>query len=221
MKTRLFATAALIAASALASCGAGATYPSFSETEYRVEGSAAAADGAMQRMVIYRDGPKMRVETMTADGRPAVVVFDEAAGHAFVLDAAAQTAVTAAADAPEPLEAPWAALGADNAERVASCTVAGEDGNEWRAKDQPDGNIACITGDGIVLKVRDADRVIFEASAVERGTQEATLFAVPAGYQVVDQEAVMAEVDETMEQLDSVASDDAAATPTPSAPQHQ
>ncbi|MBI1188845.1 MAG: hypothetical protein GC206_16185 [Alphaproteobacteria bacterium] len=218
MKSRLLITAAFAAALTLAGCGAGATYPSFSETDYRIEGNAANPDGGMRPIVIYRDGPKMRLETTTSAGAPAVIVFDRAAGNAYVLDAVALTAVAAPADAPAPPEAPWAALGAENAERVGDCTIAGEDGNEWRAEDQPEGNVACITGDGIVLRIREGEQVIFEATSVQRGAQDANLFGVPAGYQVVDPQAVLAEVGETMDQMDSVTPDSAPTTTTTTAP---
>ena len=50
----------------LSACGIGAPdYPEFSETSYRIEGTTASADGgAPAQTVIYRDGPKMRVETV-------------------------------------------------------------------------------------------------------------------------------------------------------------
>ena len=64
--------------------------------------------------------------------------------------------------------------------------------------------VACITEDGIVLEVKEGDRVLFQATNLERGPQEASLFGVPAGYTLVDPQAVVESVGETMEQLDSV-----------------
>lgn len=217
MHTRTFA-AALLAATMLAGCGMGASYPNFAETEYRIEGNATSPEGETQRMIIFRDGPKMRVETMLAGRGPAAIVFDEATNGAYVVDAAARTAVIAeGADTPEPMEAAWAALGGDNAERVGACSVAGEDGNEWRARDEPEGHIACITNDGIVLKVRDGDRVIFEATQLDRGAQDDALFGVPAGYTVVDPTSVLSQVGDTLEQTESVTGETADAPAAPPA----
>ncbi|HRO02484.1 MAG TPA: hypothetical protein PLS69_02620 [Terricaulis sp.] len=109
------------------------------------------------------------------------------------------------ANAPKPMEAAWSALGADNARHVGRCSVAGEDGNEWRPRDGDTGvRTACITSDGIVLRVTQEGAVLWEATALQRGDQDPALFGVPAGYQVIDPQAVAAQVGETLEELDSV-----------------
>lgn len=110
------------------------------------------------------------------------------------------------ADAPQPLEAAWEALGEENARTAGKCEVAGEDGNLWRPREETAGveRTACITDDGIVLRVTENELVLWEATSVERGAQEASLFGVPAGYQLIDPEAVAEQVGENMQQLDSV-----------------
>ncbi len=111
------------------------------------------------------------------------------------------------ADAPQPLETPWAALGASNAQSVGGCNVAGQRGNEWQPKQAPAPGVertACITPDGIVLRVRENNRVLFEATNVQRGTQNAGLFGVPQGYQMINPEAVAEGIGERMDQLNSV-----------------
>jgi hypothetical protein len=125
---------------------------------------------------------------------------------------AAQTGVAvrlADADAPQPMETSWAALGEENARRVGDCEVAGEEGNEWRPRDSDAGveRTACITDDGIVLRIRENDVVLWEATSLERGPQDANLFGVPAGYQMIDPDAVAEGVGERMDQLDSVTGD--------------
>ncbi|MEJ0058631.1 MAG: hypothetical protein WDM79_03115 [Terricaulis sp.] len=123
------------------------------------------------------------------------------------------------ADAPQPLETAWAALGEQNAKHVGKCEVAGVAGNDWSPRENTQGaeRIACITDDGIVLRLRENDRVLFEATRVEIGPQTASLFGVPPGYQVIDPEQVVERVGDAMEQLDSVqgAAPVAPATPTP------
>lgn len=249
----------LAAASAvlLASCGLGAPqYPQFTETSYRVEGSTTpAGGGAATRTVIYREGPKMRVEAALPTYGNATIVFDESTNAAYVLNpttgatttptaapGAATTPTTTAsgapaatttqsaapapqavtgvavriadADAPQPLETAWAALGADNARSVGDCEVAGERGHEWAPREETSGvqRVACITSDGIVLKVTENGQTLWEATSLQRGEQDAALFGVPAGYQLIDPHAVANEVGQNMEQLNSV-------TGAPSAPQ--
>jgi hypothetical protein len=251
--------AALAATALLAGCGLGAPdYPTFGEASYRLEGTAAAPDGgATVSTVIYRDGPKMRVETELPSFGRAAIVFDEATNASYVLNAApavqpaATTGAPAAApagspatgvspppasvatappavigvavriadaDAPQALETAWAALGEQNARYVGKCEVAGVAGHDWSPRENTQGaeRTACITDDGIVLRLRENDRVLFEATRVEIGPQAASLFGVPPGYQIIDPEQVVERVGDTMEQLDSVTG--AAPTPTPAPP---
>lgn len=255
--------AAAAAAALLAGCGFGApAYPEFSETSYRIEGRAASLDtGATTQTVIYRDGPKMRVEANLPTYGRASIVFDESTNAAYVLNPTgaaptapvpttqpsaaptttppASTAPTAGApaaapapapqvigvavriqdaDAPQPLETAWAALGADNARSIGRCEVAGEDGHEWTPREAPAPGVertACITDDGIVLRVRENERVLWEATSLQRGEQDVALFGVPAGYQLIDPQAVAEQVGENLQQLDSVTG----ATPTAPAQQ--
>jgi hypothetical protein len=272
-KNILIATAA---AAMLAACGIGAPdYPQFSETSYRIEGTTASADGgAAVQTVIYRSGPKMRVETVLPNYGQATIVFDESTNAAYVLNPTGQlptattttvqpqtgttttttpqgatvttpqgatatapttpaaptttaTAPTTAqpvvgvavriedADAPQPLETAWAALGAENARSTGRCEVAGERGREWTPREAPAPGVertACITDDGIVLRVSESGRTLWEATSLQRGEQDEALFGVPPGYQLIDPQQVAERVGENMEQLDSV-------TGAPPAPQ--
>lgn len=111
------------------------------------------------------------------------------------------------ADAPQPLETAWAALGAENARSTGKCEVAGESGHEWTPRQAPAPGVertACITDDGIVLRVSESGRTLWEATSLQRGDQDAALFGVPPGYQLIDPQAVAEQVGENMEQLDSV-----------------
>jgi hypothetical protein len=119
-------------------------------------------------------------------------------------------------DAPQALETPWAALGEQNARYVSKCEVAGIAGNNWSPRENTQGaeRVACITDDGIVLSLRENDRVLFEAARVEIGPQAASLFGVPPGYQIIDPGQVVERVGDAMEPLDSVTG----AAPAPTAP---
>lgn len=199
-------------------------------------------------MTVYRDGPKMRVETTLASRARATIVFDQATNAAYVLNAIAPEAAaptaphapatltpanTAApapapagasntsvapppslgfavrvadADAPKPLEASWDALGEENAVSEGNCTAAGENGHLWRPRQTSRGaeRKACITDDGIVVRLSEGAAVLFEATRVERGPQVPALFGIPSGYRVIDPAAVAAEVSGTMGPLGSV-----------------
>ncbi len=258
--------AAAAGAALLAGCGIGAPeYPQFSETSYRIEGMTASANGgAPTQTVIYRDGPKMRVEATLPNYGAATIVYDESTNAAYVLNPTAAATATAPsvqpaaptaqqsvaqpaapaqpstatpaqpgtatsapgatvataptqvagvavridnADAPQPLETAWAALGGDNAGSVGRCEVAGEEGHEWTPREAPAPGVertACITEDGIVLRVRENQAVLWEATSLQRGEQQASLFGIPAGYQLIDPQAAAQAVGENMQQLDSV-----------------
>ncbi|HVY84983.1 MAG TPA: hypothetical protein VG943_07610 [Caulobacterales bacterium] len=92
------------------------------------------------------------------------------------------------ADAPQPMETFWAALGPDNVINVGPCAVAGERGEQWRPRPlaQSIDRVACITSDGIVLQLRESGRVLFQATRLTRGRQNPTLFGVPIGYRKLD-----------------------------------
>lgn len=263
MKRAFWAASALTLM--LAACG-GPTYPNFENQSYRVEANTIAAGGTGQqlRTVIYRDGSKMRVETLPPSGAPATIVFDEATNAAYLLQAAMTPAAAAPAaapgapaagapppvapgatptvpgatppatgptvnpaaaptapgqptgagvairiadaDAPQPVESAWAALGAEGARSVGECSAAGEEGHDWQAKNDSAGvqRTACITDDGIVLRIREGDAVLYEVTRLERGAQDPSLFGVPPGYTLVDPTAVVNSVGDAIGQLDSV-----------------
>jgi hypothetical protein len=224
---------ALAAAALLGGCELVApAYPEFGEAAYRIEGvSITPGVRGMTRSVIYRDGQKMRVETVLPNFGRAVVVFDQATNAAYVLDPSGRapaappplgaapaepplmegpranepSAVPAMPpssgiavriddmEAPQPLETAWAALGAENARFVGNCRVAGERGGLWRPREEPARGVqrtACITPDGIVLRVEENEHVLWQATALERGPQSASLFGVPTGYRVLEPRAV-------------------------------
>lgn len=232
---------AACSAALLAACGLGQpNYPSFGQADYRIEGMTTDANGATTQTVVYRNGPKMRVEAVLPEYGQSTVVFDESTNAAYVLNPApaqaspapAASPATAApapqatnaeaqnpapapatgvavrvadANAPRPMEAPWAALGAQNARYVGRCSAAGEEGHEWRPRNGDVGvRTACITSDGIVLRVTQDGAPLWQASALQRGEQDLALFGVPPGYQVIDPQAVAEQVGENLENLGSV-----------------
>lgn len=101
------------------------------------------------------------------------------------------------ADAPQPLETPWASLGAENTRTEGLCEVAGERGRLWAPRQPVEGvdRVACITSDGIVLQLTENDHVLWEATSLQRGPQDASLFGVPAGYRMIDRPSAISAED--------------------------
>ena len=102
------------------------------------------------------------------------------------------------AEAPQPLEVAWAALGPENVRSFGRCRIAGERGTLWRPREPiaPDvERTACITPDGIVLQLTENDVVLFEATSVERGAQAASLFEIPETYRILG-DAELAELED-------------------------
>lgn len=95
---------AAAAAALLSACGIGApAYPEFSETSYRIEGTTASADGgAPVQTVIYRNGPRMRVETVLPNTGAATIVFDESTSAAYVLNPTGQLPVATTTPTAQP-----------------------------------------------------------------------------------------------------------------------
>jgi len=211
----------LIFLALIGGCGLGApAYPTFNANAYRIEGYAnPEGAGAATRTVVYRDGADFRIEsTLLRYGR-ATVVFDHVGGGAYILnptiqqseiaptaDAPIATAVDpsgggvalriADGDAPQPLETQWATLSASSAHSVADCRVAGYSGHQWRHASTSDlQRSACITSDGIVLSLRENDRVLFEATSLQRQRQNPALFGVPPGYRTINPYAIATEPD--------------------------
>jgi len=188
---------------ALNACGLRASdYPDFSHSPaFRLEGvRMPLGGGAPQKVVIYRDGPKFRIETLLPGGR-TIVVFDPATNDAYALTPQTSSLVRAASNAPrvlgtavrvsdaaapQPLETPWALLMPAGVSKIGPCRMANQSGDEWRATDTALGvaqRTACITPDGIVLQEREQNKTIFAATRLDRGPQAASLFGVPPDYQ--------------------------------------
>lgn len=113
-------------------------------------------------------------------------------------------------DAPTPMEQPWQALTEKNARSTGACNVAGEGGRLWTPRTAEAGQtprIACITDDGIVLQIQENGVSLWQATKLDRGAQNPGLFGIPAGYAIVDPEAVADTVSDTLNNIGSVAGD--------------
>lgn len=90
-----------------------------------------------------------------------------------------------------------------SAKRTGSDTVAGEACAIWEFA-AGDGEVpgdACVTRDGIPLRVTSGGQTVMLAKSITRGPQDPALFAPPAGYEVVDMGECMRLSAEMMEAM--------------------
>jgi hypothetical protein len=212
------AALALVSAliSVLAACNpsapsGGAAFPDLNSASYRAEATIQGADdGHTLPVVMIRSGNKVRMEITSAQGG-AIVVNNPETSENFVLMTQGGRTFAMQAD-PTQYEDPtaaWNAEYASTATRTGDCTVAGETGHEWtraaataeeidaaakrtppiELSDEP--STTCVTEDGILLRITQGERVAWETTSVQRGPQDAALFTLPPGVQVMDLGSMM------------------------------
>lgn len=90
-----------------------------------------------------------------------------------------------------------------SAKRTGTDNVAGENCAIWEfaaGEGETPGN-ACVTRDGIPLRVVSGGETVMLAKSINRGAQDASLFAAPAGYEIVDMGECMRMSAEMMEAM--------------------
>lgn len=189
------AALALVSALALAACnpsppaGSGADaagqdgFPT-TTASYRADATLTdPSSGQSVQAVQYRDGANVRMEmpgmiTILNSGTREAFSITDMEGRRVAMrlpfDTISQSTQVFQAD-PGSLT------------RGGSCSGAGESGTEWTHVD-PDGKqtSSCVTADGILLRAAADGRTAWETTRVERGPQNADLFVLPAGVEVVD-----------------------------------
>lgn len=90
-----------------------------------------------------------------------------------------------------------------SAKRTGTDTVAGETCAVWEfaAGEGEAPGTACVTRDGIALRVVSGGETVMLAKSIRRGAQDPALFAAPAGYEVVDMGECMRMSAEMMEAM--------------------
>lgn len=94
--------------------------------------------------------------------------------------------------------------------RAGEDRIAGERCDEWSFPSEEDGagSSVCVTSDGILLRASAGGVPIFTATSIARGPQDPSLFAPPAGYEVVDMGECMALAGDMMAAMKSGAKPD-------------
>ncbi|MBL8543337.1 MAG: hypothetical protein JNJ63_05965 [Hyphomonadaceae bacterium] len=207
---------ALIAGCALAACNpsapsgggssadsassGGGLFPDLSHAAYRAEANISGPNGQTMPIVMIRDSGKMRMEMSTGEGS-SVIISNAQTGESVIITSAMGRTVamrTSADQFTDPAK-DWQAEVATTATRTGSCSVAGENGSEWSHQSGEHANTACVTSDGIILRATQDGRTTWETTRVTRGPQDAALFEVPAGVQVMDLNNLGAAMSQAME----------------------
>jgi hypothetical protein len=190
---RLIALAALLAVAcspspppAAQAPHASGGFPDLSAASYRAEATISDDSGRSMPTVMIRSGDKLRMEIATPEGN-VVVITNAADRQGIVLTNAGGRQVAMRVSGGDQFKDPaadWSGDLAANAVRGGACSAAGETGTEWTRSDSAE--TACISADGIILRAGAAGKPQWEATKVERGPQDPSLFEVPAGVDVLD-----------------------------------
>jgi hypothetical protein len=191
------AAAAIVSALALAACnqsapagggaeGPASMFPELGAAAYRAEGQI-MRDGQSLPVVMIRDGAKMRMEVATPGGQSVIITNGETGESLIIATAAGRTyAMRATGDQFEDPAQDWRGELAASATRTGACSLAGESGSEWTRTEASGASTACVTNDGIILLAQKNGQVVWQTTSVQRGPQNADLFKLPPGVQVMD-----------------------------------
>jgi hypothetical protein len=196
------AALALASVCVLAACNpaapGGGAFPDLTSGSYRAEANIVGEDGTTMPVVMIRDGRKLRMEMTVPGAGQTVMITNPDTGEDYVISnmGGRQVAMRISGD-DSPVSDPAAEFSGEwaaNATRTGNCNVAGENGAEWTqaASEGNEASTSCVTNDGIILRGTQGDRVVWETTSVQRGAQDAALFALPEGVQAMDLGSMMA-----------------------------
>jgi hypothetical protein len=153
-------------------------FPGLKQGAYRLEVLITSEGGQQIPLTLVRDGAKTRVEFDPGQGQIAVIDNPDTGEKFAVINMAGRNMVMRSnvPDIPD-VSTEWNdQLGAD-ATVTGPCTIVGEVGALWtNAAEQ---KTACVTPDGILLQATEGDRTVWSATSLQRGAQDASLFAAP------------------------------------------
>ncbi len=152
---------------------------------YRVQASGPNGEAETRTVRMYwtGQGTRMRLET---EGQPGFALVDFTAGRMTMVMLPQKAYAEATFDADH---APGLNIPPDSTiTRGGSDTVAGVACTEWQVSGPQGGGTACITSEGLLLRVRGGQpgqAAALEAVSVTYGPQPASLFTLPDGLQKV------------------------------------
>ncbi|MEQ1819357.1 MAG: hypothetical protein ABL871_12180 [Terricaulis sp.] len=177
-----------------------ATFPQASGVAFRQEATLTMG-GQSIAQVIYHDGARIRTEMASPAGGSMINIVNSDAHEAIsIMQMGGRTIATrtdlsqvqTGTSQPVDIDAIRAQMQA-RTHRIGSCSAGGESGNEWsvdppaEAEATPVARTMCLTNDGIMIQMKQDGVVVFDTQSLQRGPQDASLFAVPPGVQVTEQ----------------------------------
>lgn len=168
----------------------GGLFPDLNASAYRMEATLTNEDGTAMPVVMIRTGRNMRMEMNAAQGQSTIIANGETGESFIISNNGGRLVAIRAAGLGEQFENPmdeWQGELAQDSTHTGMCSVAGEAGAEWTKTTVEDGtDTVCVTQDGIILRATDDGRVVWETTSVQRGAQDAALFTLPEGVEVMD-----------------------------------
>jgi hypothetical protein len=169
-------------------------------------------DGVERALTVYADGGRVRIDGPPPPslGAPVAVavVFDPTTGKTFAFRQGEGAPKIAIVVEPSQFGAAGVFLALDrkaSANFVGADQVAGLACQVWRfdgnAGDVEGGRQICVTEDGVILRVSATAtpaNPLLQAETITRGTQATALFALPAGYELIDYAPCSAMASEAM-----------------------
>ncbi|TXL73070.1 hypothetical protein FHP25_23020 [Vineibacter terrae] len=149
-------------------------------TDYVAEGTITSGKKGSSPASVRHGAGKLRVDT-EVDGKKAAIFIDLEARTATVVSQRLGQKIAMQID-PERAGEAVSMLDRD-ARRVGEAKIAGETCDEYEFETAKGHTVVtCVTRDGIALRTRDVsrNRVIWEASRVTRGPQDAAQLVVPS-----------------------------------------
>ena len=143
--------------------------------------------------VIYHDGAKIRTEMNGPMGNQISVINGDTREGFNIMSMGGRTIATRmnmpanptmpSSDSISQMRAQMAA----RTRQIGACSAGGESGTEWEMSspvaDDTTQRSMCVTGDGIMIQMKQGGEVVFDTTSVQRGPQDASLFVPPAGVQ--------------------------------------
>lgn len=167
--------------------GGGANvFPNLFQASYRAEATITHPDsGQTMPIVIVRSGQKVRMEMNGPQGAMVVVHNPEASETFSIVNTGGrQMALQMNSDDVTDPNQGWTSEAGTTF--VGPCTVGAETGNEWSRVEGETTSTGCVTQDGIILRAATNGQTTWETTSISRGPQDAALFTLPAGVQVMD-----------------------------------
>jgi len=174
--------------------GASATAPSgtsggmpVSTIPYRAD-MTMTVGGRTMPATMFRSGANSRTEMESPAGHTVMIMNgDNHEGYSMITVAGRVMATRIdLSTTPTAAGADWKPEDVAAATRGGPCTAAGESGTEYTRTTDNGSFGGCVTNDGIILRTSMNGHTVMEATRIQRGPQDPSLFVLPPGVHASD-----------------------------------